>query len=54
MPSNLGGMARWGLGGGRVRMDARWTEALSGVVVSSMAGMTKIMQRFILKVARWF
>jgi hypothetical protein len=54
MSLNLGSMAQRGLGGGRVRMDARRMEALSGVVVVSMAGMMKIMRRFILKVAQWF
>jgi hypothetical protein len=47
MPVSLGGMVQWGLSGGCVMMDARRMEALSGVVVASMAGMTKIMRRFI-------
>jgi hypothetical protein len=37
-----------------VMMDARRMDALSGVVVASLVGMTKIMRRFILKVDRWF
>jgi hypothetical protein len=47
MPVNLGGMVQRVLSGGCVMMDVRMMEALSGIVVASMAGMTKIMRRFI-------
>jgi hypothetical protein len=54
MLASLGGMVQRDLNGGRVMMDARRAETLFDVVVASMTGMTKIMRRFIPKVARWF
>jgi hypothetical protein len=47
MPVSLDGMVQRGLSDRCVMMDMHRMEALSGVVVASMAGMTKIMQRFI-------
>jgi hypothetical protein len=50
----LGGMVQQSLGGRSVTMDARREVALFGVVVASMAGTTKFMWIFTLKIAQRF
>jgi hypothetical protein len=45
--TSLDGIARRGLGDGRVLMDSCRAEALSSVMVVSMVGTTKIMPIFI-------
>jgi hypothetical protein len=52
--SDLGGVAQQGLGDGRGLMDSRRVAALSGIIVTSTAGTTKIMLIFILRIARRF
>jgi hypothetical protein len=50
----LGAMAQQGLGGLCVLIDRHWAAAMSGVVVASMAGSTKFMRIFTLKISRRF
>jgi hypothetical protein len=51
--SGLGGVAQRRLGDSRGLLDSRRVEALSGVMVTSTAGTTKIMLIFIVRIARW-
>jgi hypothetical protein len=51
MMLDLSGVVQRGIGDGRGLMDMRRAEALCGVMVTSMAGKTKIMLIFILRIA---
>jgi hypothetical protein len=50
--SGLGGVAPRRLGDGHGLLDSRRVVALSGVMVTAMAGTTKIVLIFILRIAR--
>jgi hypothetical protein len=52
--SGLGGVVQRRFGDGRGLIDSRRAEALSGVMVTSTAGKTKIILIYILRIARWF
>jgi hypothetical protein len=54
MMSGLGGVVQRRLGDGRGLLQLRRVEALSGVMVTLMAGTTKIMLILILRIARQF
>jgi hypothetical protein len=44
----LGSVAQWGLGVGRMLMDSRRTEALSGAMVASTGGLSRLLRRSML------